>query len=106
MHVTMVWWDLTESIQTIDSLREYLRGEAVDAFADVVGLRLKIWVADPATNRWGSILLWESREAAAGPNPGRAVQLIGYPPTRRLTFDVEATVEGRHGIGETGPARR
>ena len=28
--------------------------------------------------------------------PHRAVELIGYPPTERVRFDVEATVEGRH----------
>ena len=94
MHVTMVWWDLDGTAQTIESLRDYLRDEAVDAFEKVPGLRLKLWVADPENNRWGSILVWESPEAAARPNPARAAQLIGRPPTRRMVFDLEAAVEG------------
>lgn len=95
MHVVVVWWDLADSAQTIDSLRDYLRGQAVDAYADVPGLRLKLWISDRETNRWGAVLLWESREAAQQPTPSRAAELIGYPPTEKSAFDVEATVEGR-----------
>ncbi|MFI9051744.1 hypothetical protein [Streptomyces sp. NPDC053427] len=96
MHVVIAWWDLAESSQTIDSLRTYLRDESVTAFTDVPGLRLKTWISDRAANRWGAVLLWESREAAAQPLPGRAPELIGYPPAARFAFDVEATVEGRY----------
>lgn len=94
MHAVIVWWDLTESRQSISSLRGFLRDEAVERFSKVAGLRLKVWVSDPATNRWGAVLLWESAEAAAAPIPARAAELIGYPPTERYAFDVEATVEG------------
>ncbi|MGW0465462.1 hypothetical protein ACWDX6_09350 [Streptomyces sp. NPDC003027] len=98
MRAVVVWWDLSESEQTIASLREFLRDEAVDRFARVLGLRLKFWISDAATNRWGAVLLWESAEAAAAPLPARAAELIGYPPTQRYAFDVEATVEGEFAL--------
>ncbi|MEU7089116.1 hypothetical protein [Streptomyces achromogenes] len=94
MHAVIAWWDLGRSEQTIGSLRDFLRDEAVDRFSRMPGLRLKFWISDEATNRWGAVLLWESREAAAAPLPNRAAELIGYPPTERHAFDVEATVEG------------
>jgi hypothetical protein len=100
MRTVIVWWDLSDSAQTIGSLRTYLRDESVTAFAEVRGLRLKIWIADPQTNRWGAVLLWESAEAAAQPLPSRAAALIGYPPTQSHVFDVEATVEGRYEVAQ------
>ncbi|CAM3170445.1 hypothetical protein [Stackebrandtia soli] len=117
MHVVILWWELAESDQTIGSLRRYLRDESVAAFAEVPGLRLKTWISDSDTDRWGAVLLWESREASLRPTPSRAAELIGYPPTTRHEFDVEATVEGRFesaqlallGLAfadETGPERR
>ncbi|MBB0243088.1 hypothetical protein FNQ90_02920 [Streptomyces alkaliphilus] len=94
MHAVVVWWELAGTGRTIASLREFLRDEAVDRFGDVPGLRLKVWISDPGTERWGALLLWESAEAAARPLPARAAELIGRPPVQRAVFDVEATVEG------------
>jgi hypothetical protein len=94
MQAVIVWWDLRDSDQTIESLRAFLRDEAVDRFAQVRGLRLKFWISDQASNRWGAVLLWESAEAAAAPLPARAAELIGFPPTARAAFEVEATTEG------------
>jgi hypothetical protein len=95
--VTIAWWDLTRSDQTIDSLREYLRNEGVRPWASVRGLRLKFWIADSAGNRWGAVMLWESGYPGDQPlPPHRAAELIGYPPTERVRFDVEATIEGIH----------
>ncbi|MFE9422327.1 hypothetical protein ACFYNO_05095 [Kitasatospora sp. NPDC006697] len=96
LYASVVWWDLAESEQTIESLRGFLREQAVGVFARVPGLRLKFWISDPAAGRWGAVLLWESRAAAEAPLPGLAAGLIGYPPTHKFGFDVEATVEGRH----------
>lgn len=98
MHAVIAWWDLKNSSQTIETLRSYLQDEAVAAFSEVPGLRLKTWISDPETNRWGAVLLWESREAAVQPLPGRAPQLIGYPPASYSSFDVEATVEGQYEV--------
>ncbi|GAA2106128.1 hypothetical protein [Streptomyces synnematoformans] len=102
MRAVIVWWDLEGSGQTIASLRDFLRDEAVDRFAAVPGLRLKLWISDPDRNRWGAVLLWESPEAAAAPIPQRAAELIGRPPVERAEFDVEATVEGAYEVAALG----
>jgi hypothetical protein len=95
MKATVAWWDLTHSAQTIDSLREYLRAEGVRPWASVPGLRLKFWVADRAGNRWGAVMLWDTDDVdPRSLPPHRAAELIGYPPTERVRFDVEATVTG------------
>lgn len=108
MKVTIAWWSLDRSGQTIDSLREYLRDEGVQPWSAVEGLRLKLWIADREANRWGALMVWESAEAARAPlPPNRAADLIGYPPTHRASFDVEATAEGRHAehqLDGLGPA--
>ncbi|MEV0035778.1 hypothetical protein [Streptomyces sp. NPDC050804] len=99
MNVTIAWWDLTGSEQTIDSLREYLRGgDGVPQWTSVKGLRLKFWISDRPGNRWGAVMLWESAEAGEQQSlpPHRAARLIGYPPTERVRFEVEATVEGAY----------
>ncbi|MFF4485251.1 hypothetical protein ACFY0F_01950 [Streptomyces sp. NPDC001544] len=98
MKASVVWWELDGTGRTIASLRDFLREEAVDRFARVPGLRLKVWISDPVGNRWGAVLLWESAEAAARPLPARAAELIGGPPAQRTLFDVEATVEGVHDL--------
>lgn len=97
MKATIAWWDLTESSATIDSLREYLRDEGVKPWASVRGLRLKFWISDRAGNRWGAVMLSENDYIGdqALP-PHKAAELIGYPPTERVRFDIEATIEGIH----------
>jgi hypothetical protein len=97
MRVDIAWWDLDGSPQTIDSLRSHLRDDALPAWADVPGLRLKFWIADRGANRWGAVMLWETdRPADQALPPNRAAELIGRPPKHRLRFTVEAAVEGRH----------
>ncbi|MGV9881168.1 hypothetical protein [Streptomyces sp. NPDC003006] len=105
MRVDIAWWELDGSPQTIDSLREHLRDEAVDAWREVPGLRLKFWMADRQHNRWGAVMLWES-DRPAGLPPNRAAELIGRLPDHRTRFDVEATVEGAyatHELADLGP---
>jgi hypothetical protein len=99
MRATIAWWDLTDSTQTIESLRDYLRDGGVAPWTDVPGLRLKFWISDVPGNRWGAVMLWEAGypEADQPLPPHRAAELIGYGPTERVRFDVEATVEGRYG---------
>lgn len=95
MKATIAWWDLTHSAQTIDSLRAYLEEEGVKPWAEVHGLRLKFWIADRAGNRWGAVMLWETPPGPDQPlPPHKAAELIGYPPTERIRFDVEASIEG------------
>ena len=98
MIIHTVWWDLTESEQTIETLRAYLRDESVDAFSHVRGLLLKIWIADPDTDRWGAVLMWDSTHSAGQPLPSRATDLIGYPPTHTHAYEVEATCQGPHDL--------
>jgi Putative mono-oxygenase ydhR len=94
MRVRVVWWDLDGSETTIDALREYLRDESVDKFAEVEGLRLKLWIADEARNRWGAVYLWESEEQSRQKLPGRARDVIGKDPDFEELFDLQASVEG------------
>jgi hypothetical protein len=98
--VRLVLWNLADSKTTIEELRRYLVDEAVDQFEEVEGLRLKLWVSDEATERWGAVYVWESVEAARQPLPGRARELIGKDPDLAEEFDVEATVEGTFGVEE------
>ena len=99
MHADIVWWDLSGSGESIESLREYLRKESVSAFAEVPGLRLKVWISDHQASRWGAILLWESEEASRQPLPSRALELIGYPPTVVAGFDVRLPFVGGQDLG-------
>ncbi|MGW2185995.1 hypothetical protein [Streptomyces sp. NPDC001667] len=103
MRVVVVWWDLSASRQTVASLRDFLRTEAVDSWAQVAGLRLKLWISDTegpegSAERWGAVFVWESPEAARQPLPTKAGELIGYPPAHRSSFDVEATTEGLYEV--------
>ena len=102
MFVRIVWWDLDGTPASVPALRRYLREESVEAFARVPGLRLKTWVADDAANRWGAVYLWETKEAAAGPLPSRAAELIGKSPDHVEEFEVEATVEGAYELERLG----
>jgi hypothetical protein len=94
MRVRVVWWDLDDSETTIAELREYLRDESVDAFAEVEGLRLKLWLSDEERNRWGAVYLWESEAASGQTLPSRARAIIGKDPDFEEFFDLEASVEG------------
>jgi hypothetical protein len=93
--VRIVLWSLSDSKTSIGELRRYLRDESVDAFGELPGLRLKAWISDDATERWGAVYLFESVEAADQALPGRVRELIGKDPDLVETFDVEATIEGR-----------
>jgi Putative mono-oxygenase ydhR len=94
--IRLVLWNLADSKTTIQELRRYLRDESVDAFEEVPGLRFKAWISDEATERWGAVYLWETREASEAPLPSRARELIGKDPDIAEEFDVEATIEGRY----------
>ena len=95
MKAIISWWDLAGSDQTIDSLRTSLLNDGVEAWSKVPGLRLKFWISDRQTDRWGAVMLWEdSADPTVMMPANRATELIGYPPSLRLTTDVEAVVEG------------
>jgi hypothetical protein len=98
--VRLVLWNLADSQTTIEELRRYLIDESVDEFEQVEGLRLKLWLSDQVTDRWGAVYVFESLEAARQELPGRARELIGKEPDFAEEFDVEATIEGRFDLEE------
>jgi len=89
---------------TIEELRRYLREESVPAFEDVHGLLFKAWIADEASERWGAVYVWESREAAEQPLRSRARELIGNDPQIIEVFDLEATVSVSDRLSRLGLA--
>jgi hypothetical protein len=103
MYCTIILWDLSMSEQTVESLREYLRDYAVDAYSTVEGLRQKVWVSStgPKGETWGAVYLWDSAESIYGRPPGvsKVKELIGYMPTQRSYFSVEAATEGASAFG-------
>jgi hypothetical protein len=104
MIVRFVLWNLADSKTNIAELRRYLRDEAVDSFDRLPGLLFKAWISDEATERWGAVYLWESREAAEQPLPTRARELIGKDPEIAEVFDVEATVSVASELARLGLA--
>jgi hypothetical protein len=100
LFVRLVLWNLADSKTSIAELRRYVRAESVDEFAEVPGLRFTAWISDEATDRFGAIYVWESRDVADQPLPGRLRALIGKEPEIGEEFDVEATIEGRYAVEE------
>jgi Putative mono-oxygenase ydhR len=92
MVVRLVLWNLADSPTTVAGLREYLRDEAVDAFAQVPGILFKGWISDEGGERWGAVYLFESAAAAEQPLPSRARELIGKDPDIAEIFDLEASI--------------
>jgi len=92
MVVRFVLWNLADTAISVEELRDYLRDEAVDAFAAVPGILFKAWVSDAGGERWGAIYLFESAAAAEQPLPSRARELIGKDPDIVEIFDLEASV--------------
>jgi hypothetical protein len=106
MLVRFVLWSLADSLITIEELREYVRDESVDAFEQVPGLLFKAWIADEATERWGAVYVFESREAADQDLRSlvSARELIGKDPEIAEVFDVEATVSVANELSRRGLA--
>jgi len=92
MVVRFVLWNLADSATSVEELREYLRDEAVDAFAEVPGILFKGWISDSIGERWGAVYVFESTAAAEQPLPSRARELIGKDPEIVEVFDLEASV--------------
>jgi heme-degrading monooxygenase HmoA len=63
-------------------------------FAELPGLRAKIWVAQPETNTYGGVYVWESREAMAayvdGPQFAALLANEGMVDVTDRHFDVLA----------------
>ena len=104
MVVRFVLWNLADTVTTVAELRDYLRDEAVDAFAQVEGLLFKGWISDEAGERWGAVYLFESTAAAEQPLPSRARELIGKDPDIAEVFDLEASVSVADQLARLGLA--
>ncbi|MDA2810209.1 hypothetical protein O4J56_06120 [Nocardiopsis sp. RSe5-2] len=94
MYISIVVWNLAESEATVESLREYLRDYAVDAFSTLRGMRMKTWFADAEKGYWGAVYLWDGEKMGNPRSVSKAIELIGYPPTSTSVFAVEAIAEG------------
>jgi hypothetical protein len=90
--VRLALWSLADSDTTVAELREYIRTEAADAFANLPGLLFKGWLSDENSERWGAVYFFAGADAAAQPLPSRARELIGKEPDIVEIFDLEATV--------------
>ena len=86
MIVRLVLWNLADSKTTLDELRQHLD----DAWEQAPGLRLRTWISDETTERFGAVELWESAEAAEQGVPSHVRELIGKDPEVGETFDVES----------------
>jgi hypothetical protein len=102
MVVRFVLWNLADTATSIEELRDYLRDEAVDAFASVPGILFKAWISDAAGERWGAIYLFESAAAADQPLPSRARELIGKDPEIVEVFELEASVSVAEQLARLG----
>jgi hypothetical protein len=102
--VRFVLWNLADSKTNIEELRRHLRDEAVGRFDRLPGLLFKAWISDEATERWGAVYVWESRDAAEQPLPTRVRELIGKDPEIAEVFDVEATVSVASELARLGLA--
>ncbi|MFG2092761.1 hypothetical protein [Streptomyces sp. NPDC048612] len=94
MYISIVLWNLEKSDATVESLREYLRDYAVDAYSTLKGMRMKTWFADAEKGYWGAVYLWDGVNMENPLSVSRAIELIGYPPTTTSVFAVEAIAEG------------
>jgi hypothetical protein len=104
MLVRLVIWSLADSQTNVGELRRYLRDEAVPAFQRVPGLLFKGWFSDEATERWGAVYVWASREASEQELPSRARELIGKNADIVEIFDLEATVSVADELARLGLA--
>lgn len=104
MYGLLVFWNLSQgSKASFEQLRDYLREESMPRFRQMEGLRLKTWISNPESGRWGALYLFEERAQAQQVidhlPASRVVQLTGLQAAWEL-FDVEAVVEGQHSGGD------
>jgi hypothetical protein len=92
MVVRLVLWSLADSLTNVGELRRYLRDESPSEFDGMPGLLFIAWVSDETTERFGSVSIWESNQAAEQPLPSRARELIGKDPEIGEILDLEASL--------------
>ena len=87
MVLRLLLWSTADSVATLEELRGVVRDDPSSA----PGLLFGAWVSDEASDRFGLVQLWDSRDGAEAPLPPRLVELIGGDPPIAELFDVEAT---------------
>lgn len=90
MLIQLVWWDLTPDDPSIETLRGQLSDDVMQTWRQVKNLRSKSWVADTQLHRWGALMVWSAPPSAEDMPPNIAAELIGRPPTSRLSFMIES----------------
>ena len=101
----LVLWDLSSgSKATFAQLRDYLRTESIARFSKMPGLRLKTWISNEDTGRWGALYLFETHAQAddlvSHIRRARPTELTGLEPATIEQFDLEAVTEGVHAGAE------
>jgi hypothetical protein len=79
MIVRLVLWNLADSKTNIEELRTHLRPERRAVF--------HAWISDDATERFGAISVWDSRDTEQ-PIEQEVRDLIGKDPEIAELFDV------------------
>lgn len=85
MIARIVLWSLADADTTLAALRESLP----ETSADVPGLLFEVWISDESSERWGTLSVFDDREAADRAPAGRIGELIGKAPALFEEFDVE-----------------
>jgi isocitrate/isopropylmalate dehydrogenase len=104
MIVRLVLWSLADSLTSVDELRAHLRDDPAEELAVVPGLLFSAWISDAASERWGSISVWSSREASEEQGLSVARAAIGKDPEIVEVFDLEATVSVADELARLGLA--
>jgi hypothetical protein len=95
-------WNLADADTTFDELRDALDEET----GDVPGRVFEAWISDEASERWGTLTVYASRDAADRAPVGRLRELIGRDPDLFEEFDVEAAYSTTVSGNDAPPANR
>ncbi|MER6692053.1 hypothetical protein [Streptomyces minutiscleroticus] len=94
MHIVIAWWDGAHSAGAPHTGRAQAQkspkpeeGPDLDA---VPGLRTSRWLTDPAADRQGLALFWDSATSAARSLPTVSTKLFGCAPSHRWSFEVSS----------------
>jgi quinol monooxygenase YgiN len=100
MYVQIVNFNLTDATET-----QYraLCDDLAPTFGAMPGLLAKYWLADAATNTYGSVIIWEDRASMEAYMNGEvAAAVIAHPNLANITsrdFDIiEAPTRVTHGF--------
>jgi hypothetical protein len=102
MLLQLVLWNLGDADANVDDLRAHLRDTEVAREEGLPGLLLSAWISDEASERWGYVQLWTSRDVAEQQFPPETRELLGKDPEVVELFDVEATTSVAEELARLG----